>query len=128
MRLRLFYAGFAVLVHGLTGMSLPAISQENAPPTFQGDPSVYKVLFEDKNFRVIDAVRKAGQHDKAHSHPLPSVTYFLTDCNDNLYDPTGNKRNSAHKAGDVVPVPVIPSHSTENISSQDCHQIFVERK
>ena len=31
---------------------------QNAPPTYQGDPDVYKVIFEDQNFRVIEAIRK----------------------------------------------------------------------
>lgn len=33
---------------------------QNAPPTFQGDPDVYKVIFEDQNFRVIASTRKKG--------------------------------------------------------------------
>lgn len=109
-----------------TGQSI-AIAQE-AQPTYKADPSVYKVIFEDQNFRVIDALRKAGQHDKPHSHPLPSVVYFLTDCKDKLYAADGKTNTSEHKAGTSIAVPIIKSHSTENIGPTDCHQIFVERK
>jgi hypothetical protein len=44
---------------------------QNAPPTYQGDPDVYKLIFEDQNFRVIAATWKKGITDKAHSHPAP---------------------------------------------------------
>src|SRR5581483_798196 len=57
---------------------------QDAPPTYKADPSVYKIIFEDQNYRVIAALRKKGAHDKPHSHPVPSVVYFLTDCNDKL--------------------------------------------
>jgi hypothetical protein len=42
---------------------LPSVSTaaDDAPPSFQADPGVYKLLFEDQNFRVIDAVRKHGE-------------------------------------------------------------------
>ena len=44
---------------------------QNVPPTYEGDPDVYKVIFEDQNFRVIAVTRKKGVHDKVHSHPGP---------------------------------------------------------
>jgi len=28
------------------------------PPTYEGDPAVYKIIFEDQNFRVIATTRK----------------------------------------------------------------------
>jgi hypothetical protein len=42
---------------------------QSSPPTFQGDPSVYKDFFENESFRVIAATWKAGQTDQPHSHP-----------------------------------------------------------
>ena len=102
---------------------------QNAPPTYQGDPSVYKVIFEDQNFRVIEAVRKAGVHDKLHSHPVPSVVYNVTDCKTKLYDANGKfERESDNKAGSVGAAPVTSGHSAENTGSADCKQIFVEKK
>jgi hypothetical protein len=52
----------------------PAAAQ-NAPATFRADPSVYKLLYEDQNIRVISATWAKGVHDKLHSHPIPSVAY-----------------------------------------------------
>lgn len=118
----------ALSATGLLTIALSATMAQTAPPTFQGDPDVYKVIFEDQNFRVIDAVRKAGVHDKAHGHPVPSVVYNVTDCSGKTYTPDGKSTEIAAKAGSVRAVPVIASHSAENVSTTDCHQIFFERK
>ena len=52
----------------LSVTSVAALAQ-SAPPTYQADLSVYKVIFEDQNFRVIEATWKKGENDKSHSHP-----------------------------------------------------------
>ena len=101
---------------------------QTVEPTFKGDPTVYKVIFEDANFRVIEAIRKKGVHDKPHSHPLPSVVYNLTDCKTKLYAADGKTVENAGKAGAASAVPVTASHSAENIGDADCKQVFVERK
>jgi hypothetical protein len=64
----------------LASFASSAAFAQNAPPTFQADPNVYKVIFEDQNFRVIAATWVAGATDKPHSHPVPSIAYELTDC------------------------------------------------
>jgi hypothetical protein len=107
--------------------SSAAIAQ-NAPPTFQGDPNVYKVIFEDQNFRVISATWKKGTHDKPHSHPVPSITYALTDCMLKLHAPDGTTRDITNKAGTASAVPATPSHTAENVGPSDCQVIFVEKK
>jgi len=85
-------------------------------------------FFEDENFRVIASTRKKGVVDKEHSHPVPSVTYFLTDCANRIYTPDGKTRDTNEKAGTARAVPIIPSHSTENIGPADCQMLIVERK
>lgn len=99
-----------------------------AEPTFKGDPDVYKVIFEDANFRVIESVRKVGVRDKPHSHPTPSIAYNLTDCASKQYFPDGKVTEMQAKAGSVNPIPVIPSHSAENVAATDCKQLFIEKK
>jgi len=37
----------------LLSMASSASLAQTAPPTYEGDPAVYKVIFEDQNFRVI---------------------------------------------------------------------------
>ena len=95
-----------------------------------GPGCVYKVIFEDQNFRVIDAVRKKGVHDKLHSHPVPSIVYHLTDCTSLNYGPDGKPTASPsnRKAGTAQTGSITPAHSVENVGPEDCHQIFVERK
>jgi oxalate decarboxylase/phosphoglucose isomerase-like protein (cupin superfamily) len=101
---------------------------QTAEPTYKGDPDVYKVIFEDANFRVIEATRRAGVHDKVHGHPVVSVVYAVTDCKTRLYAADGKTAESDVKAGTASAVPLIASHSAENIGTTDCKQIFVERK
>src|SRR5262245_27252755 len=101
---------------------------QTAPPTYQGEPDVYKVIFEDQNFRVIAATRKKGVHDKAHGHPVPSVVYNVTDCMTKIYAADGKTSDIPGKAGTANAVPVTASHSAENVGPDDCQQIFVERK
>ena len=101
---------------------------QTAEPTFKGDPDVYKVIFEDANFRVIEATRKKGVHDKAHGHPVPSVAYNLTDCTTKTYTPDGKSTEVTSKAGTARAIPAIPSHSAENTGTADCKQLFIEKK
>jgi hypothetical protein len=119
-------AGFSAAVFLCAAVS--AAMAQSAPPTWQADPSVYKVIFEDQNFRVIAGTWKKGVHDKPHSHPVPSVAYALTDCTSRIYGPDGKTSESNSKAGTAHAVPIIQSHSAENIGPADCSVVFVERK
>jgi hypothetical protein len=101
---------------------------QSAEPTYKGDPSVYKVIFEDANFRVIEGNRGPGVKDKAHGHPSPSVIYNVTDCTSKLYNAEGKSVDSVAKAGTASAVPVIGSHQAENVGTANCKQIFVEKK
>jgi quercetin dioxygenase-like cupin family protein len=101
---------------------------QNAPPTYQADPDVYKVVFEDQNLRVIAATWKKGATDKSHSHPVPSVIYALTDCSLRVTAPDGTKRDLNSKAGSSMAVAITASHSAENVGAADCQAVFVERK
>lgn len=116
-----------MMVVGIVGGASAATAQ-TAAPTFEGDPSVYKVIFEDANFRVIEGLRKAGVKDKPHGHPLPAIVYNVTDCNTKLYSADGKATDSPSKSGTAIAIPVIPSHSAENVGTTDCKQIFVEKK
>jgi hypothetical protein len=113
-----------VLGSGFGGAS----AQSPSEPSYKADPSVYKVIFEDANFRVIQGVRKKGVKDKPHSHMLPSVVYNVNDCKNKLYAADGKSVVRDSKAGTSAAVPITPSHSTENIGNGDCTQIFVEKK
>jgi len=88
----------------MLGLSMAMIwiasaAAENSPPSYQADPSTYKVIFEDQNFRVIAATWKKGETDKPHSHPLPFVVYALDDCAVRVHNPDGTTRELKNKAG-----------------------------
>lgn len=112
----------------IVGMASTGAVAQTAEPTYKADPSVYKIIFEDANFRVIEGVRKAGVHDKAHSHPVASVIYNVTDCKTKTYAADGKTAETDRKAGTVLAGPVVESHSAENTGTSDCKQIFVEKK
>jgi hypothetical protein len=117
---------FALSVAGLAIAS--AARAESAPPAFQGDPDVYKVIFEDQNLRVIAATWKKGVTDKPHSHPVPFIVYALDDCTIRVHNPDGSTRDIKPKAGTAFSGPITESHTAENTGNADCHALFVERK
>ena len=45
-----------------------------------------------------------------------------------MYAADGKTTENIRKAGTVQAVPVVASHSAENIGTADCKQIFVEKK
>src|SRR6185312_2166979 len=105
--------------------SVAAYAQE-AKPSYEGDPDTYKVIFEDQNFRVIEAVWKAGTTDKPHTHPLPSVIYNVTGCTIKLHNADGKVVEATSKPGTANAVPIITkTHSAENPGSTDCRAIIV---
>ena len=105
-----------------------AAMAQRAPPSYQADPGIYKVIFEDENFRVIAATWKKGERDKPHSHPVPSVAYSVTDCMSRVYQPDGKTSEGSNKAGTAHAVPITQSHSVENIGPGVCSVVLVERK
>lgn len=109
-------------------MIASAAAADNAPPSYQGDPDAYKVVFEDQNFRVIAATWKKGVTDKPHSHPVPFVVYTIDECMIRVHNPDGSTRELANKPGAIFPGAITVSHRAENVSANDCHAIMVERK
>ena len=114
---------FPTLILSVTALTLTAsyaALAQTAPPSYEGDPDVYKVIFEDQNFRVIAATWTKGTTDKPHGHPLPFVVYSLDDCTLRLHNPDGTTRDSVSKAGTAFAGPPTASHTAENISEADC--------
>ena len=101
---------------------------QSAEASYKADPDVYKVIFEDANFRVIAVDRKKGVKDKLHAHPLPSIVYNVTDCKTRLATPDGKSVDRDGKAGTADAAPVTPGHTAENIAASDCKQVLVEKK
>ena len=121
------FRAFGISIVGLLA-AVSATKAADSPPSYQSDPDTYKVIFEDQNFRVIAATWKKGTTDKPHSHPVPFVVYPLTDCTIRLHNADGTTRDTPSKAGTAFAGPLVVSHTAENISSDDCKAVFVERK
>ena len=118
----------ALLGLGAAAIWIASAAAQNAPPSYEADPTVYKVIFEDQNFRVIAATWKKGETDKPHSHPLPFVVYALDDCTLHVHNPDGTTRELKNKVGGANAGPITSSHTAENPGDADCRAIFVERK
>jgi len=102
---------------------------QSAAPSYQADPDVYKVIFEDANFRVVSAIWKKGSGpDKPHSHSQPFVIYALDDCKIRVTNPDGTSREITPKAGTSFAGPLTASHTAQNIGDADCHALQIERK
>ena len=71
---------------------------------------------------------KKGATDKPHSHPVPFVVYPLDDCKIRVHNPDGSTQERESKAGTVFAGSITASHQAENVSANDCHAVFVERK
>lgn len=109
-------------------LSIGAAAAQSAPPSYEADPTVYKVIFEDQNFRVISATWKKGVTDKQHSHPVAFVTYALDDCKVKVHNVDGTTREIKVKAGEPHTGPITASHAAENVTDADCHGLLIERK
>jgi hypothetical protein len=118
----------AMLGLGAAALWIASATAQNAPPSYEADPTVYKVIFEDQNFRVIAATWKKGATDKPHSHPLPFVVYALDDCTVRVHNPDGTTRELKNKPGVATAGPITSSHTAENVGESDCRAILVERK
>src|SRR5688500_356049 len=78
--------GCTGLIGAVLTLTPLAASAQNAPLSHIANPSIYKVLAENDQFRVALGTWKAGQRDEFHSHPA-HVTYALNECTLRLYGP-----------------------------------------
>lgn len=122
-----------MLIRLMSGLGIAAIwigsaAAQDPLPSYQADPSTYKVIFEDSNFRVIEATWKKGSTDKPHSHPLPFVAYALNDCTIRIHNPDGTIRELKSQAGVANAGPITVSHTAENAGTSDCRSVLIERK
>ena len=113
---------------GAALIGIASAAAQESPPSYQGDPTGYKLIFEDQNFRVISGSWKKGTTDKPHSHPIPFVVYPLGDCVLRVHNPDGTSRENKSKAGVPFSGLITSSHTAENVGESDCQAIFVERK
>ena len=121
--------GTALFVAVSTCGAFAQAGPQTAPLSYVAEPSTYKLLSENDQFRVIDVHRPAGHRDAWHSHS-PAVVYGLTDCQTRLHFPDGKTAggDAPTKAGTVIFNPAVASHAAENTGTAECHQLIIERK
>jgi hypothetical protein len=122
-----------MIIRSMFGLGVAAIwigsaVAQGVPPSYQADPTVYKVIFEDPNFRVIAATWKKGSTDQPHSHSLPFVTYALDDCTIRIHNADGTTRDLKNQTGVANTGPITVSHTAENVGASDCRALLIERK
>lgn len=108
----------------------PRVESEGSP-TFLADPETYRLLQEDQYFRILEVTWRAGNTDKPHTHPLPSVTVATSDCEMlRIHNADGSVREIADTlAGKVTIVPMVTQpHRAENPGTEDCTAVIIERK
>jgi hypothetical protein len=122
--------GFTIAL-GLAAAALMApgvVQAQESPPTYKADPDVYKLVFEDMNFRIISATWQPGQTDKPHSHLSVSVAYALTDCSLRVAAPNGEFAYINTTVGTTSTVAFTPSHTATNEGTTICRVLLIERK
>jgi len=102
----------------------------NAPTAPEASPEVYKIIAENKQWRVIEATWQPGQEDKLHSHTADRVSLFGTDCDLRLTNADGTFKDVHPKAGKAKARTGKPvaSHNAKNIGDKVCVIRIVELK
>lgn len=110
-----------------TNYSFAAETVGTAP---EASPNIYRILAENDQFRVIEAIWQPGQEDNFHSHPADRVSLYQTDCSLQLTNPDGTSRVGKPKAGTAKARTGMPvkSHRVKNLGDQVCIIRIVELK
>jgi hypothetical protein len=121
---------FSVVFLCLTLLQNIALAAGNAPPAHEATPKIYKILAENDQFRVIEAIWQPGQEDNYHSHPADRVSLYQTDCTLRLTNFDGSSRIGKPKANTAKARSGKPvkSHKVKNIGDQVCVIRIVELK
>jgi hypothetical protein len=122
-----------LLIPGFLGLIMAqpaALANDNAPPAHVASPEVYKILAENDQFRVIEAIWQPGQEDNYHSHTPDRVSLYQTDCTLKLTNADGSSRVGKPKAGTAKARTGKPvkSHKAKNLGDQVCIIRIVELK
>ena len=115
---------------GLLMLSNYSFATEDAPSAPEASPEIYKVLAENDQFRVIEAIWQPGQEDNFHSHPADRVSLYQTNCNLQLTSLDGTNRVGKPKVGTAKARTGKPvkSHKVKNLGNQVCIIRIVELK
>lgn len=111
-----------------TALSLTAARPKARRLHLLWHPEVYKVVAENMDFRVLNAILQPGQEDKFHSHPADQVSLCQTDCKLRLTSLDGSGIDISQKRGEaaVRMGKPIAAHMVKNIGDKACVIWIVE--
>jgi hypothetical protein len=134
-------AVFVVAIGAVFAQTMPISTDGTDPKTW--DPKLdavkagaknHKVIFEDKEIRVLSVTVEPGEVEVAHHHQWPSVIVFdrptkreNRDINGKLLVPKGNP-DGKQESPMVIRVPPEAAHSVTNLDTVPMHLIRVEFK
>jgi len=90
------------------------------------DPNV-KILLENDDIRVFEAIRQPGTKVPMHEHPR-MVVYFFSSYKGKQILPDGKEKEKDYKAGKVAWLPKGLKHSIEILGTTDQHVLVIELK
>lgn len=122
--------GIVVLVSSMLLGAGPSMAEENAPIASVASPQVYKVIAENKEWRVLQGTWQPGQEDNFHSHTADRVSIFPMDCDLRLTKPDGTFKDVHPRAGKakVRTGKPVAAHKAKNIGNKTCRLLIVELK
>ena len=97
-------------------------------------PEHHKVLYENGTVRVLETPLGPGERTAIHSHSWPAALYILSWSDLLQYNPDGHiifdtrTMPERPEPGSAIWTPPVPSHSVENIGSDNLLIIAVETK
>jgi hypothetical protein len=109
----------------LYGSAATAFAQVN-PPSFVASPEIFKIVGEDKQYRIIEATLRPGQRSQVFASPKRGV-YFLTDCAIRRHQVNAD-RESFDAAGFASMKEEVSSQAIENIGKSTCKMVVFEPK
>jgi len=89
-------------------------------------PTMYKVLLDNDQVRVLEFRAKPGQSEPMHSHP-PMTVYDISGGRVKLTIPDGKAEVLDVKPGTAV-WSAATTHRFENVGTSEAHEIIIELK
>lgn len=114
------------LIRGLlvAGAMVTAVHSAHGQDPVKLSPSLYKVLLENDQVRVLEFQIKPGQKEPMHSHPA-AVVYVLSDGKAKATTPDGKSTIVESKPGQTIWAEPT-THAWESLGPGEGHVIIVE--
>lgn len=89
-------------------------------------PDIHKLVYDDKQLRILDIRIKPGEHAALHRHPR-NITYILKGGTLRFTDDVGKTRDVVFADNQTGHMPET-LHEVDNIGQREIHAIQIEFK